>query len=188
MQPFVTPEARVQCGGWTGTWSGQTDAEAGRIMQGTSILEGLEALADEYELTIITDESKADEADAVLLCIGEKPYQEYYGDDSLIDLISKGSHGLSDNVPAIRAAYQSGKPTVTLILAGRNVMISNLIDYWDGCVMCYLPGTEGSGIADNLVGAHDFTGRLPMPWYNSVADIDADQPELLFELGYGLSY
>lgn len=176
----------VQCGGWTGSWSGQTDALDGRVTVGTSVLEGFNEYAEKYDLTVLTDVSRIDEADVVILCVGEKPYQEYYGDCYMIDLVSAGGMGLEGNLEAMKLAHDSGKPTVTLIFAGRQVMISDLIDNWDAAVMCYLPGSEGDGVVANLVGEHEFTGRLPMPWYRSVEDIGAENPELLFELGYGL--
>lgn len=52
--------------------------------------------------------------------------------------------------------------------------------------MCYLPGSEGQGVADVLCGGTDFTGRLPSPWYSSVDDIGTGKYWL--EKGYGLSY
>lgn len=75
---------------------------------------------------------------------------------------------------------------VTLIIAGRNVIISDYIDAWDSIVMCYLPGTEGDGVASVLSGEVKFTGKLPMPYYKCVDDIGKENAQLLFDLGYGL--
>ena len=52
--------------------------------------------------------------------------------------------------------------------------------------MCYLPGSEGDGIANVLTGKSEFRGKLPMPWYQEVDDIKTDQ--VLFPVGYGLAY
>ncbi|WP_346917879.1 glycoside hydrolase family 3 C-terminal domain-containing protein [Lacrimispora sp.] len=57
---------------------------------------------------------------------------------------------------------------------------------WDGVVMCYLPGSEGDGIANVLTGKKNFKGTLPMPYYSRVKDIRTDQ--VLFPVGYGLKY
>ena len=58
---------------------------------------------------------------------------------------------------------------------------------WDSCIMAYLPGSEGgTAIANVLVGKRKFQGKLPMPWYKTVGDIEKKKPKLLFELGYGL--
>ena len=54
--------------------------------------------------------------------------------------------------------------------------------------MGFLPGSEGQGVADVLLGVKAFVGKLPMPWYKSVEDIVNEQAELMYPLGYGLSY
>ena len=188
---FVTGPAindiGVQCGGWTKTWQGLTDAEnGGKITEGTTILEGLEEYAADNNLEIITDSDRAQEADVVILAVGEIPYAEFKGDSA--DLSLTGATGLSGNSDAISMVYSLHKPTVTLIVAGRQVMINEFLDQWDAVVMCYLPGTEGGGIASVLTGESGFSGRLPMPWYRDVNDIGKADADLLFEKGYGLSY
>ncbi len=77
-----------------------------------------------------------------------------------------------------------GKPIVTLIVAGRNVIIDEYKDKWSGIVMCGLPGSEGSGVANVLVGKAPFTGKLPMPWYANVNDIS--NGNVWLEQGFGL--
>ncbi len=187
---FVTGPAAddtgVQCGGWTRQWNGLTDKEYGSklIESGTTILEALEEAAEEYDLTIITDAEKADEADLTILCVGEQPYAEWNGDTA--DLELTGSLGLSGNEAAIKKAKELSKPTVALIVAGRNVIIEEYRDDWDSIVMCYLPGSEAGGIANVLLGEKNFAGKLPMPWYSSVENIDVKEAWL--EEGYGLMY
>ncbi len=172
----------VQCGGWTITWQGIPDKD---LTPGTSLLEGLSAAAGQYGLEIITDKNRAGEADIVLLAVGETPYAEYVGDTA--DLSLTGSLSLPENAAAIAEAKALGKPIVTVIIAGRNVLIGDYINDWDAVVMSYLPGTEGGGIAAVLTGEAPFTGKLPMPWYKSVDDIGKENPNLLFELGFGLT-
>ncbi len=171
----------VQCGGWTLSWQGRPDT---RLTPGTSILGGLQELADACGFEIITDKQRAAEADVVVLAIGETPYAEFEGDTA--DLSLTGKLGLAGNAEAIAQAQALGKPTVALIVAGRNVLIGDYLNDWDSAVMCYLPGTEGGGVADMLTGAEPFSGRLPMPWYKSTSDIGQPNANLLFELGYGL--
>ena len=188
---FVTGPAAndvgVQCGGWTVTWLGSSDAENHGhkwIPEGKTILDGLNELANEYDLTIITDQEKAVDADMTLLCLGEKTYTEWKGDSA--DISITGSLGLAGNTKAIDLAKSIGHPTVALIVAGRNVIISDYMKQWDGIVMCYLPGSEGDGIANVLTGKKIFKGTLPMPYYSRVEDIRTDQ--VLFPVGYGLKY
>ena len=158
------------CGGWTITWQGELDGNGSRhIEQGTTILDGFKQLADE--------------ADVVILCVGEIPYAEWEGDTS--DLSLTGELGLPGNKEAIKEVKKLGKPTVTCIVAGRNVMVKEYMEDWDSVVMCYLPGSEGGGVANDLVGKSSFAGKLPMPWYESVDDIGTGR--YLFEEGYGLT-
>ena len=168
----------VQCGGWTMDWnqSGLSD-----IPGVTSIREGFRQKAETYGITL-TD--KAEEADVIVLVLGEKAYAEWNGDAQDLDLC--GGMGLPGNKEAIEEANAPGKPIVTCIVAGRNVFISDYMDDWDAIVMCYLPGSEGQGVADVLCGECDFKGRLPGPWYASIKQIEAKEPWL--EKGFGLTY
>jgi beta-glucosidase len=172
----------AQCGGWTINWLGFT---GNSMTKGTSILQGLNKVASQYNLEIITDQSKADQADIVLLVIGEKPYAEYKGDTKKPSIT--GTKALVGNEDAINRAKSLNKPIVTVIVAGRNVLIDDYIDKWDAVVMSYLPGTEGDGVASVLVGEVGFSGKLPMPWYKTVDDIKKPNPNLLFDIGHGLT-
>jgi beta-glucosidase len=173
----------IMCGGWTLSWQGLAEKD---LTPGTTIMQSLLDCADEYGLTIITDESQADEADVVLMVLGEKPYAEYEGDAENLSIT--GDLALQSNGKAMEKIKTLGKPIVTLIVAGRNVLIDDYIGEWDAAVMSYLPGTEGDGVISPLVGACEFTGKLPMPWYRSEEDIGKQNADLLFELGYGLTY
>ncbi|MBE6759749.1 MAG: glycoside hydrolase family 3 protein [Ruminococcaceae bacterium] len=176
----------VLCGGWTGSWCGDTDKNTDNYLPGTTILDGLREYHEAGIIELITDESRIDEADVVLIGLGEEPYAEWYGDSD--DISVTGNNALEDNSGLIRLAKDSGKPTVALIVAGRNVLISDQIGNWDAVVQCYLPGNEAGAAAEVLCGEQDFSGRLPMPWYAKNSDIDSDAPDYLFDLGYGLSY
>ena len=175
----ASDKSGIYCGGWTGQWMGIEKVDGG-----STILDGLKEIADEYNLTIITDQNKANEADVTLLCIGEKTYAEWNGDTE--DLSITGALGLKGNIDAIKEAEELGIPTITLIVAGRNTIIRDYIDQWDAVAMCYLPGSEAKAIANVLSGKVNFTGKLPMPWYSSVDEIGTDKN--MFPLGYGLDY
>ncbi len=172
----------VQCGGWTIEWNGCTEDD---IVGVTTIKEAFERYAKEYNIEVITDKKKASDADVVLLCVGEQAYAEWNGDTE--DLALCGKLGLSDNKESIEEVKNLGLPTVTCIIAGRNIIIdSEDYDDWDSVVMCYLPGSEGKGISDVLCGCTDFSGKLPSPWYGSVNEIGTVKSFL--ERGYGLTY
>jgi beta-glucosidase len=176
----------LQCGGWGLTWQGVMDNGNGQVTEGTTILKGLEDYGKKYGYEIITDLKRAKEADTVILALGEVPYAEYQGDTK--DLSITGALGHKGNRKAIMAAKELGKPTITLLVAGRNVLIQDYMEDWDSIVMCYLPGSEGDGIAAVLSGETAFTGKLPMPYYKSVEDIGKKNSTLLFDVGYGLNY
>ena len=175
-------DASVQCGGWTIEWNGSSKKDIAGV---TTIQDAFEQYAEDYGITVITDRKKAADADVVLLCVGEQAYAEWNGDTADLELC--GALGLPDNKKAIEEAKELGKPTVTCIIAGRNVIIDpDDFDDWDSVVMCYLPGSEGKGISDVLCGCADFTGKLPSPWYGSIDQIGTERSFL--ERGYGLTY
>ena len=170
----------AQCGGWTVGWNGSPEKNIPGV---TSILEGLNRKADEYGIRIITKSSEADQADVVLLIVGEEAYAEWNGDTADLDLC--GALGLNGNLTAIKKAAALCKPVIACIVAGRQVLIGNYIDGWDAAVMCYLPGSEGQGVANVLCGRAPFTGKLPSPWYSSVSQIGTEENWL--PAGFGLA-
>ena len=59
-----------------------------------------------------------------------------------------------------------------------------------GIVSAWLPGTEGSGVADVLFGDQDFTGKNPITWPYYPQDIEnkmMDESKVLYQTGYGLT-
>jgi beta-glucosidase len=170
----------VLCGGWTFGWAGKTGKD--RSHGGKTILDGFNEIAWEYGFTIITEADKANEADITVLCVGEVPYAEWEGDTA--DLSITGKLALPGNAEAIAEAEKLGKPTVALIAAGRNVIYEEYENKWNAVVMCYLPGSEGNGVANVLAGKVPFTGKLSMPYYSSVEDIRTERVK--FAAGYGL--
>ena len=172
--------AQTQCGGWSVDWTGSPTRDIAGV---TTILKGFQQKAEACGIRVITEEAEADQADVILLVVGEYAYAEWTGDTKVPDLC--GKKGLPGNEEAIRKAAASGKPVVACILAGRQVFISGYFDLWDAAVMCYLPGSEGQGVANVLCGLKPFTGRLPSPWYSSVDQIGTG--ECWLPAGYGLT-
>ena len=186
MKVYVTGPAAddevVQCGGWTKEWN----SVSGPLTGVTTIQEGLKEVGEEQGIIVLTDPKDAPEADVTLLFVGERTYAEWFGDSEDISLT--GSHALEGNASAIEEARrlreEYGIPTVACIVAGRQVIISDYLDDWDAAVMCYLPGSEGRGVANVLMGKAAFQGTLPMPWYASTEQIGSD--ECMFPVGYGM--
>lgn len=173
--------AQVQCGGWTIDW---TSSPERNIKGVTTILKGLQEVAAEHNINVITKADEAANADVVINVVGEQSYAEWTGDTADLELC--GALGLAGNQKAIDEVNALGKPVVTCVVAGRQVILGDCYDKSDSVVMCYLPGSEGQGVANVLCGDADFTGKLPSPWYNSLDQIGTDQCWL--EKGYGLTY
>ena len=176
--------AQAQCGGWTIDWN----KSPGEDIEGvTTILDGFLQVAPGKNITVTTDPDEAEDADVVLLVVGEEAYAEWNGDTPDLDLC--GELGLQGNDKAIKQAQELKKkkiPVVTLIVAGRNVLISDYEKDWDAVVMCYLPGSEGDGVAEVVCGNENFSGKLPSPWYGSLEEIGTKESE--YPMGYGLTY
>ncbi len=189
---FVTGEGAnnigIQCGGWTIEWQGGFDKDGKKYTEGVTILEGLQAAAGAKNIEIITDATRAAEADVVVMVLAEKPYAEMIGDSEDLSLI--GTHAHEGNQATMETVKGWGKPVVTVMLAGRQLVdVDDYIGDWNAAVMAYLPGSEGGvAVANLLLGNKNFTGKVPMPWYDNIEDIRKEDAKLLFKVGDGLSY
>jgi len=172
----------MQCGGWTISWQGGH----GAITPGTSIYGGIKELASvNTEVIVSVDGSASIGADAVIVVVGEDPYAEMAGDRTDLELSR-------EDLEVIRAVQASGSPMVIVLLSGRPMIITELLEQTDAFLAAWLPGTEGAGIADVIFGDHAASGKLPVSWPISMSQIpinvgDANY-EPLFPVGFGLSY
>jgi len=136
-------------------------------------------------------------SDAVVLFLGEEA------------ILSGEAHSRADiSLPGaqeelVRRMRASGKPVVVVILAGRPLTLTNIVDEVDAILFAWHPGTMGGpAIADLLFGVESPSGKLPATfprmvgqvpiYYNQkntgkppspetvvyIDDIDADAPQL----------
>ena len=177
----------MQAGGWTVYWQGlRVPGKPEARIPGTTILAGIKAaVAKATTVTFSKDASGAEGADAVVVVVGEEPYAEFEGDRSELSL------GQADK-DAIAAARKAGKPLVVVLLSGRPMVVTDELGLADAFVAAWLPGTEGAGVADVLFGDHKPTGKLPMSWPRTNAQMPINVGDAsydpLFKYGYGLSY
>ncbi|HEY7922097.1 MAG TPA: glycoside hydrolase family 3 N-terminal domain-containing protein [Vicinamibacteria bacterium] len=176
----------MQAGGWTVRWQGLRVKDKPDIaIPGTTILAAIKAAAPSANVTYSKDASGAAGADAVVVVVGEQPYAEMQGDRSDLSL------GPEDKA-AIAAAKQSGAPVVVVLLSGRAMIVTDELNQSDAFVAAFLPGTEGAGVADVLFGDYKPTGKLPVSWPRSMAQIPTNVGDAmydpLFKYGYGLTY
>jgi beta-glucosidase len=169
-----------QCGGWTITWQGRTGPV---IRGGMTILTALrQALAGKTEVTFSADGSGAAGADAAVVVIGELPYAEMKGDRKNLGLAP-------EDVALVKKVKEGGVPTVTVLLSGRPLILGPALAASDALVAAWLPGTEGQGVADILLGEHKPTGKLPHTWPRSMEQVPyrSGSGEPLFPYGFGLT-
>jgi beta-glucosidase len=171
-----------QCGGWTFQWQGSV----GPITTGTTIRRGIESsVARGATVSYSRDASGAKGANVVIVVVGERPYAEYTGD--------RRSPALDDeDERTILAAKASGAKVVLIVISGRPLLLGNLVDSVDALVAAWLPGSEGAGVADVLLGRVKPTGKLSRTWPKSLDQIPLNLGEPnyapLYPYGAGLTY
>lgn len=172
-----------QCGGWTIQWQGAS----GNVTEGTTILEGLENIAPSNQYVYDPDgnfDEADNDADYIIAVIGEEPYAEGNGDSD--DLIIR-----KDQIQLVRKLKNLGKPVITILISGRPMIINPVLHNSDAFIAAWLPGTEGDGVAEVLVGDYQPKGLLPMTWPKSMDQIPInfgdDNYNPLFAYDFGIS-
>jgi beta-glucosidase len=177
-----------QCGGWTLSWQGASNHNAD-FPHADSIYAGIAAAIESgggvAELSV--DGHYAERPDVAIVVYGESPYAESLGDRSTLEY-QGGADAALDLLTQLREARI---PIVSVFLSGRPLQVQPEIEASDAFVAAWLPGTEGAGIADVLIGdaggtpRYDFSGTLPFAWRNGAT---AESVDSLFPFGYGLHY
>lgn len=178
-----------QCGGWTITWQGAT----GNTTPGTTIFSGLKAAMDKkggtinYSANGVFTNSNND-IDAAIVVVGEDPYAESNGDRSAGQLKLP-----ANDISTIKRIKNSHPdlPIILVLTTGRPIAIADYVndDQIKGIVNAWLPGSEGAGVADVLLGNQDFVGTNPITWTWYPLDITSkyeDSSKVLYPVGYGL--
>lgn len=172
----------MQCGGWTIDWQGKRGAVT---PGGTTILEAIRrAVGKETQVTHSTDGSGASGADVAVVVVGEEPYAEMEGDTKDLSL-SK------EDVAAISTAKSAGVPVVLVVLSGRPLVLGESEPRVDAIVAAWLPGTEGTGVADVLFGDFEPSGKLSFTWPRSMDQVPVGHGKetpgaSLYPIGFGL--
>jgi beta-glucosidase len=146
-----------QCGGWTITWQGKS---SDTLPGGTTILGALYKAGAN-----VTTEG----ANVGIVVIGETPYAEGRGDRADLSLAP-------EDIAAVKRMKSTGVPVVVIVISGRPLILDPILNDADAIVAAWLPGTEGEGITDVLLGAYKPVGKLSFTWPSQ------------FKYGYGLTY
>jgi len=181
----------LQCGGWTTYWQGNTNANIG---VGIGIKDAVTQVLNTNSGLMA---STWQEADTVIVVLAENPYSEGAGDNGVLTLTSSTAH--ADNAAALQIAseaHAAGKNVVGILLSGRPLLLEDNLQYFDGFIAAFLPGSEGGyGISDVLFGDYNFSGTLSFTWPMSIAQVgqnsndeDYDPNDYMYPYGYGLTY
>jgi beta-glucosidase len=173
----------IQCGGWTVEWQGK----AGNVTTGgTTLLSALKsALGDGVEITYSAEGTGTEGADVVVAVVGEMPYAEGTGDNEHLTLPEADQKMLAN-------VEKAGLPTVVVLYSGRPLAIAEAIESSDAFVAAWLPGSEGTGIVDVLLGDYAPTGKLSVTWPRDAKQEPINKGDSnydpLFPFGFGLTY
>ncbi|HXJ19464.1 MAG TPA: glycoside hydrolase family 3 N-terminal domain-containing protein [Polyangia bacterium] len=183
-----------QCGGWTVSWQG---ASGNTTTGGTTIRQALQSVVPTVNYAL--DGSATGNGSTVgIAVIGETPYSEGCGDipnpmgGTLCTNRPTTLEVDSSDVAVVQKMKSAGLKVVVVLVAGRPLMLDQILPMADAIVMAWLPGTEGAGVTDVLFGDVHPSGTLPRTWPSSMSQIpinvgDANyNPQYPF--GYGLTY
>ncbi len=170
----------LQCGGWTIEWQGKT----GSITRGTTLLAALrQTLGSETTIQYSAggDFAPDERVGTAMVVLSEPPYAEGEGDRNDLSLTA-------EDLALVERVRRHCDRLVVILYSGRPLLINAVLDAADAIVAAWLPGSEGSGIADVLVGDYPFTGRLSYTWPRSMDQVATGSrtEDPLFPLGFGL--
>ena len=184
-----------QCGGWTLGWQGSGHSNSD-FPQGGSIYAGLRAAleAGGGSAQLDIDGRYSSKPEVAIVVFGEQPYAEGGGDLRSIAY----QPGERRDLRLLRRLRAEHIPVVAVFLSGRPRAMNAEIDASDAFVAAWLPGSEGEGVADLLIGdaqgapRDDFSGTLSFAWPASAAAGAAARTAATlrpkFASGYGLHY
>ncbi|KAF3795570.1 Beta-glucosidase [Nymphaea thermarum] len=172
-----------QCGGWTISWAGSS----GKITEGTTILEAIKKTVSEhteviYEVDPSPEIFNDSEFSFAIVVVGEEPYVENLGDNSVLDIPLNGAE--------LIRLVGSKVPTLVIMISGRPLVVEQVLDNMEAFVAAWLPGTECDGITDVIFGDYEFHGTLPRTWFKRVdqlpMNVGDSNYDPLFPFGFGL--
>jgi beta-glucosidase len=169
----------VASGGWTISWQGAP----GPITAGTTVKEALASkLGNNLTYDPAGNFKAGTKADVGIVVVAEPPYAEGVGDSATLMLPDADVALVAEMRPLV-------KKLVVVIMSGRPVLLSDFASA-DAIVAAWLPGTEGSGLADVLLGTKPFVGTTPYTWPKTAADAPrmgkAACDGAVYPFGYGL--
>ncbi|KQV55842.1 MULTISPECIES: exo 1,3/1,4-beta-D-glucan glucohydrolase [unclassified Caulobacter] len=185
-----------QSGGWTLSWQGTGNANAD-FPNAESIWSGVKTAVEAGggKAALAVDGAFDTKPDVAIVVFGENPYAEGVGD---LKTTLEYQPGAKTDLALLKSLKAKGVPVVAVFLSGRPLWVNPEINASDAFVAAWLPGSEGGGIADVLIGdkagkpRNDFHGKLSFSWPKTAAQFTLNKGDKgydpLFAYGYGLSY
>src|SRR5450830_1410280 len=189
-----------QAGGWTLTWQGGSTTN----IPGTTILSGIRQAAGHASVTYSLDATApVHKGDFGIVVVGETPYSEGFGDvGGPLWAYDPGDNGVARRVKdmqlsaadkaAVDKVCSAAAKCVVVVVSGRPLILDpKQLSEIDGLVAAWLPGSEGTGVADTLFGRVPFSGKLPVTWPRTLAqepiNIGDANYDPLYPYGFGLT-
>ena len=92
-----------------------------------------------------------------------------------------------EDLATIQRIRAQGIPVVTVLISGRPLLTNAELAASQAFVAAWLPGSEGAGVADVLLGDYDFVGTLPFTW-PSTDEGEFGKVVAAFARGHGLRH
>jgi len=184
-----------QAGGWTLSWQGTGNGPAD-FPNAQSIYSGLKETVEASGggATLSVDGAFDKKPDVAIVVFGETPYAEGVGDIKTLEF----QPGTKTDLALLKALKAAGVPVVAVFLSGRPLWVNPEINASDAFVAAWLPGSEGGGIADVIIGDKagkpraDFRGKLSFSWPRTAGQFRLNRGDKAyspqFAYGYGLTY
>jgi len=184
-------------GSWTYTWQGTNEA-----MYPDDVPTILDALRTELGADRVSHhsgdpmqeafnlEAAAQQADAVVLCLAERPSTEMPGDIHDLTLPEQ-------QLELAKTMQATGTPVILVLVENRPRIIRPIVDGMSAIVQAFQPGPHGGpAIARVLSGSVNPSGHLPITVPRHTGNLmtydhktnEADRYHPQFEFGHGLSY
>ena len=170
-----------QCGGWTISWQG---ISGNALTKGTTILQGIRNAAPNDTIEYSgTGNFTNTSAEYSVVVIGETPYAEGYGDRTDLSISQA-------DVNLVKKMKGYGAPVIVILVSGRPLILEKILHFSDVILAAWLPGTEGEGIADILLGDYQPKGRLSHTRPKNMSQIPINFGDNiyspLYEYGFGI--
>ncbi len=182
-------------GGWTLTWQGG-HLDKALFPNGESIYAGIKTAleAGGGSAVLSVDGQYQEKPDVAIVVFGEDPYAEFVGDREHVGYDAPGAKEIS----LLRDLQAAGIPVVSVFISGRPLWVNPELNASEAFVAAWLPGSEGSGVADVLIAdengkpRYDFSGRLSYSWptlaTQTEVNVGDEDYAPLYAYGYGMDY